>query len=310
MTLEEDIKKTRNIKDSSIRTYLIALKTLKLRYNNTSDIDNIEWLNDYDKIFKLLEDEKLTVRKNKLSAILVALKSKPSFNIELYNRYNDLLKKYNDEYNGFLTTQTKTETQKKNWIEYKELIELYDTLLKEVRKRHLLSKKEWTKEEFRLFQELLILKTYMDFPLRNDFADMCITTIKKYRITDDNCMVKENHNDKYFYINSYKNKKYMGNKVYKIGVILNRLINIWLKHNKSGYYLVQTDRITPMNPNDITKFLNTLFKRTLDKSISTSMIRHISISHDMEGQHTIKEKDDLDNKYLHNAYMNDRYRKL
>jgi len=95
---------------------------------------------------------------------------------------------------------------------------------------------------------------------------------------------------------------------------LNRIINLWLKHNKSGWYLVKTDRETPMNPNTITKFLNKIFQKHTGKKISTSMLRHIMISHHLKNTKSIKQEEDeakqIENKFLHSKGINQLYRKI
>lgn len=328
--IESNIKKTRNIKESSLRTYMSSLKTLKkqIEPQDKTGLVNINFLKDFDKVMnRISEEKKITSKKNKLTAILVALNSnisdEESNRIEdnkLIDKYGKELKKLADKYMVFLKEQTKTPTQKENWIDYKDLIEVVNQLMKEVKHHSIAKKKELNKKEYDLLQQLVILRTYLDFPIRNDFADMKIITKKDFNKLPQNDQEQLNYlvllpkNKKQFYINNFKNQKFMGSKKLDIQPKLNRIINIWLKYNNSGYFLTKVDRVTPMNPNNITKFLNKIFIKQTGKSISTSLIRHIIISHLMANEPTIKQNDikkqQIEDTFLHTQDMNQLYRKI
>tara|TARA_R110000787_G_scaffold11942_5_gene38929 strand:+ start:94 stop:1104 length:1011 start_codon:yes stop_codon:yes gene_type:complete len=328
--IESNIKKTRNIKESSLRTYMSSLKTLKkqIEPQDKTGLVNINFLKDFDKVMnRISEEKKITSKKNKLTAILVALnsnisdeESNRSEDNKLIDKYGKELKKLADKYMVFLKEQTKTPTQKENWIDYKDLIEVVNQLMKEVKHHSIAKKKELNKKEYDLLQQLVILRTYLDFPIRNDFADMKIITKKDFNKLPQNDQEQLNYlvllpkNKKQFYINNFKNQKFMGSKKLDIQPKLNRIINIWLKYNNSGYFLTKVDRVTPMNPNNITKFLNKIFIKQTGKSISTSLIRHIIISHLMANEPTIKQNDikkqQIEDTFLHTQDMNQLYRKI
>jgi hypothetical protein len=322
--LKKQIKKARNIKDSSMITYISALKKIHKGLGGLEDKDykNAEFLKDYKKVMAVInKEEKLTSKKNKLTAVLVALSSQDPKSEILIDKFNDTLKGMNDEYLAFLKLQKKTDTQKKNWINYADLIKIVNRIMATVADEEIQKKEELNKNEFDTLQQYLILRTYLTFPLRNDFANMPIIKIKdlKNLSKDDqqskNYLVLLNNNKKQFNINQFKNQKYIGSKVLKIPAKLNRIINLWMKHNKSGFYLVRQDRKSAMNPNNITKFLNRIFHKYADgKKISTSMIRHIVISHMLKGKKTIKQKEeeakDIENTFFHSKAVNDLYRKV
>lgn len=322
--IENNIKSSRNIKQNSLNTYLSALRILKKRIEpdeQHSTLKNTLFLNNFDIVMKAINIEKqITSKKNKLTAILVALNSDNPKNQPLIDKYNKELKNLNDEYLLFLKSQTKTETQKNNWLSYEELIRIINNIMTEIKILGITKKEDLTKKEFDLLQQLLILRTYISFPLRNDFADMKVIHIKDFINMEENLRDEKNYivintnNKKQFHINQFKNKKFIGSKVLEIPAKLNRIINLWLKHNKSGYYLVMTDKKTPMNPNLITKFLNKIFMKYTNKKISSSMIRHIVISHLLKNEPTIKEKEEkekaIENTFLHSQKLNDLYRKI
>ena len=238
----------------------------------------------------------------------------------MIDKYGKQLKELGEKYMAFLKQQSKTETQRKNWLSYNELINVVNKIMSEVKHREITKKTELSNKDFDVLQQLLILRTYVAFPLRNDFADMKILTQKEFKeMTEEaqdgkNYLIIKPNNKKQFHINQFKNSKFIGSKILDVPTKLNRVINLWLKHNDSGYYLVKSDKTSPMNPNGITKFLNKIFLKYTSKKISTSMIRHIVISHLLKDEPTIADKEiekkKIEDTFLHSKEINDLYRKV
>jgi site-specific recombinase XerD len=115
-------------------------------------------------------------------------------------------------------------------------------------------------------------------------------------------------------LNDYKTVKTFGPQEYKIDSKFSKIIRIFLKHNNSGFFITKSNRSQAITPNGITKLLNRLFKRELDKVISTSMLRHITASHDRRNDKTLAELEELkkkvQKKYLHSESTNQIYRKI
>jgi len=318
MTIEEQIILSRpDIKQSSLNTYLTSLKNLHRMLDNKIDLDDTKFIQDYDKVINVIDKEKITTKKNRITSILVALGSDEKKDNNLIDKYQKKLKELTDEYNIFLKSQKKTDNQEKNWLTHNELNQVFNEIMTDVKKQKINKKQELNDKEFNLLQELLILRTYLDYPLRNDFADMKIIRsdeYKKLKDNDENNYLVILSKKKIFILNDFKNKKFIGKKIINITSSLNKIINIMLKHNKSGYYLVKKDRKSPMSPNGITKYLNKIFLKRSGKKISTSMIRHIVISKLNENEPTILEQEqkdnDIENKFLHSANINKLYRKI
>ena len=322
MTIEDNIKKTRNLKASSIKTYTTSLKKIsKILDPKNENLENTNFLKDFKKVMEIVnKEEKITSKKNKLTAIIVALDSDDKKDVDLINKFNNELTELGNKYLTFLKQQKKTQTQTDNWIDYNELIKIANDIMSDIKHKNINKKDELNKKEFDLLQQMVILRTYIAFPLRNDFSDMKIMLKKDYnKLNDDeknlaNYLIIAPKNKKYFYINQFKNQKFIGNKVLEIQPKLNKVVNLWLKHNKSGWFLVKSDRKTPMNPNGITKYLNKIFMKHCQKKISTSMIRHIVISNVLKDKPSIIEREEeekaIEDKFLHNKNMNDLYRKI
>jgi integrase len=323
-SFKEQIKKSRDIKDISLKTYLGSLKKLHkiLDPKCKTGINDCKFLHDYDEVISVIEDEeKLTTKKNRLTAVLVALGSETPKDEVLIDKYGKYLKTLNEKYMTFIKKQKKTPTQKENWIDYSELVGITNRLMREVKANDILKKTSLNNKEFDLLQQYVILRTYITFPLRNDFSDMKVYKYKDFKKLSKEIQNKHNYliiksnNKMEFRINEFKNIKAIGEKILIIPTKLKRVIKMWLKYNTSGYFLVKRNQKDPMTPNNITKFLNKIFARLADgKKISTSMIRHIVISHLLKDQKTIAQKEidnkKIENTFLHSAKMNELYRKV
>ena len=298
-----------NINNSTINTYVNCLTNLC-----NCDIKEIRKI---DNILGKINDKPITTQKNILTACIVALKAtkEDKYNKCIHN-YNKCLKQLTERYNNELLEQKKTKKQEDNWITYKELINLQNKLLLNVKEKGLLKKDKLNNKEFDELQQLIIIMVYMTFPIRNNFANMKVihTSDLKNINKNDNYLVINKRKKNEFYINSYKTVKHHGAKIYTIPTKLTRIINQFLKHNPSGYFLVQYSRDKPLNSNNLTKYLNKIFIKEYNKKISTSMLRHIIISHMHEGLPTLKEEENnkklIENKFLHSTNMNKLYRKV
>ena len=307
-SLKKCIKEKRKIKNNSINLYIRSIEQL----------GGIDTLMNYDDVLEKIKKYKITTQKNKLTAVIVVLKCLDKDD-KIIEKYSDKLKSLNDEYMTFLKDQKKTETQKDNWIDYSDLIKLSNKLMSRVKLEDIKNKDTLTVKEYDQLQQLVIIRTYIDYPIRNNFSNMKIITIEDYNDLDDteknnNNYLVTNKNKKIFKINTFKNKNSLGSKSFEINAKLNNIINMWLKFNKSGYYLTKSDRKTPINSNGITKFLNKIFMKEFNKKISTSMLRHIQISHINKDKPTIKEMEQKENKvedkFMHSKGVNDLYRKI
>jgi hypothetical protein len=308
----------RGIRESSCRTYISALKKVYAATGADGKIENWKWLKDYSKVMEAIEkQEKLTSKKNKLTAVLVALSVQKKKDTQLIDRYQKKLAKWNDQYMDELERQKKTKTQRDNWLSYKELVKTSNELMEKV--KEFKTEKKLTRKEFDILQQLVVIRTYLEFPLRNDFADMpVIKKIDYNKLSDDqkkhNYLLIGADGKKAFILTQYKNSKFLGEKRFDVPKPLNSIINLWLKHNTSGWFLVQIRTPTKaMNPNLLTKYLNKIFKK-YNKKISSSMIRHIVISHQMKDEPTIKEKQqkeiETQDMFLHSGKVHDLYRKI
>jgi hypothetical protein len=293
---------------------------LKHKYEGNKDLSSISFLKDFKKVMDIINSSPITTRKNKLTSILVALKTDDKYK-DLHKKYNKELLDLNKEYLEFLKLQQKTPNQKKNWIEYDKLIDISNEIQNKVKKKKLFNEslEDLNRLDFKLLQNFILLKTYIDFPLRNDFNDMKVLTKEEYDSEKKEVREKNNYlitlprNKKVFIFNQFKNHNVIGTKKLKVPKHLNTLYNKWLKINKSGYLFVKNNKpYIPMKPVDITRSLQSIFSKYANgKRISTQMLRHIIVSNDLKNQKSLVQMEkDTENKYFHSAGMNQLYRKL
>lgn len=313
--LKNEILKCRDIKKSSLNTYLSSIKILKKKYDNT-EFKNLKFLQNTDKILNIIDDEKsITTKKNRLTAILVVLGCSKQLNKKYIDIYDKKLKEYNIEYMNFLKKQEKTDKQKNNWVEYEDIVKLISSLKTWINNLKLFNKKNLSNKDFNILQEYVLLNTYLNYPIRNDYANMPIFKLDDYNKLNSDIQLKNNYlildgSDMYFYLNNFKNVKKIGTKKIKINDELKEILNKWLNVNDTKYFILKSNRMNPINENGLTKYLNNIFMKYFNKKVGSSLIRHIIISHKLKNEKTIKQKEAFADNFLHSSFVNELYRKV
>lgn len=313
-TLWNKIRSARpSITDSSINAYVSNIEKVQNGLNIT-DHNSVDFLNDFERVMGFIEDlDKQTTRRNIIASIVVVMKSL-GMDSEIIEQYSKVLKSNNSEILVDLKKQKKSESQKEKWIEYEDIVHIANELLAKVnnfRKNNVLSKQQWDELE-----DLVILRSYLVAPSRNVYATMDVIDSDDYEQLDkdkNNYLVVEDGVPLSFILNSYKNSKHLGRKIIKIPEDTAKIIKLWLKHNKSGHFLLNSRGVV-MTTNGLTKRLQKIFEQYIGKKISSSMIRHIMASYDLRDEPTILEKenenDDIETKYQHSKFMHELYRKV
>lgn len=300
-----------NITDSSVKQYLVNYKKIK-QLLNTND-DNLTKLNDTDYLLgKIDEINKMTTKKNLITTILVLGRANKTMDKSILDIYTNKLKSFNDEYKKEQDKQELTPSQKELWVEYDVIVKLSNDLLNQVNKFK--NKKVLDENEMRTLMDLVIIRSYIISPARNAYADM--------KVAEEESDITKKHNyillNEYgtpieFVFNVFKNVKTLGQRRVKIDGETAKIIKLWLKHNTTGDYLI-TLNDDPMTSQYLSHYLMSMFKKYINKPISSSMLRHIMISHDLRNTPTIKENEqksvDVMNKYQHSTGMNQLYRKI
>ncbi len=316
MQLYSTIRKNRPlIKDSSIKAYISNIHKMQSAIDLPQN-DSLDFLREHSKVISVLNTlDKITTRKNILASIVVVLKAE-KFDPKLIDIYSNLMKELNTKYFKGLEDQKMTPKQKENWVDYKTIVELANAILNEVSKFK--DEQSLSPQQMKLLQDLVVIRSYLLSPARNTYANMDVIESYDYNkdnkdVNSTNHLILENGIPKMFILNSYKNSAHLGTRKIMIDSDTGNIIRLWLRHNKTGNYLI-TATGRKMTTNYLTKYLTHIFKSHLGKNISSSMIRHIMISHDLQGEPTIKQDQQIANniadKYQHSNFMNALYRKV
>jgi len=318
-TLQEKIKQLKpNLKESSIKLYITNLKKIyreiecEGRKEQICNFNNLDFLNDYDRVMQSLADENANTKKNRLIAIVVSLQASGG-DKKLLERYQKSMIELAEQSNEQYRLQIKSKKQADNWVEYQDLVNLTNDMLKRIKKHNILKKENISREEYNLLQEYVVLRFYLHWPLRNDLANVRVIQSKEQDNKKDNFLLVDGEKISLI-LNEYKTARTFGPQEYELDDKFSKIVKILFKHNTSGWFITKTNRTEPISANGITKLLNRLFLRELDKRISTSLIRHITATHDRKNDKTLAELEELkkkvQKKYLHSVSTNHEYRKI
>lgn len=322
MLLIDKIKNTREISDNSLNTYNNNLKKLyKLITDKDKDkleVEDMEKFKNVKTVMNILKDKlKPSTQKNYLVAVLVGLRCCDKKYEKEIDEYSLQIQKLSDNINDNYDENSKSQSQKENWLDHKEILKVLKELKADVNGKGILNAPSVSDKDLDLLQQYLVLSIYSGKyfpPVRNDFSDMKIIMEKNYNPEKDkkNYFVVKKGNP-YFVLNSYKTaRKYGTQKIEVNNNDLKSLIKKWIKLNPTDYFLINVSNKTPMTPNGISKYIQKIFKRKRNKSISSSLLRSIYITDKYENNNlTQKEKKDIAKEMLHSKSMSEQvYNKI
>jgi hypothetical protein len=298
MDLKTAIKKARDIKDNSINSYIISLTKL----NDNKTFDDLDFLKDKEKIKEKMENLALTTKKNRITAIIVALGAVDEEKYkDLIEYYKKILEELTALYFENIKKNIKTDKEDKNWTSLKSLKKVMNAYKRDIAEREILKKNNVSNKELMLFQNYLITALYLLLPpIRLDYAPMTIIKNKEQMEKDKNYLLNLSRNKKRFIIQEFKNSKNMGTQEIPIPKELNSILNNWLKLNKSENFLIN-NRGGSLSSNGLGKLITKAFK-PLNKNINLGLLRKIYISEHID-KDAIKKAENLASKMLHSPQV-------
>lgn len=276
--LSKLLTEKKGVAASTASVYIKMLMTL----NDKKPFKNLAFLKNKDAIVNKISTYAETTQKTFYAAITSCLSfynDKPTYK-STYKFYFEKMmgkaKEMKEAANG-----DKTEKQKANWVEWKDIVEKKDQLMKEV--LAFSNNKTLSSSEYDKLLQLLVLSLYVCMPPRRnqDYLNMYI--VKKH---DEKMPQDSNYLDldsKKFIFNKYKTAKKYGEQTSNIPDDMMSAINIYLKYNPlyKGVkgklpvpFLVSSKGETLGAVNAITRILNRIF----EKNLGSSMLRHIFLS--------------------------------
>ncbi len=314
--VKQKIIDNRNLKESSVKTYLFNLNKLHKKIFD-KPIENLDFLLDVDKVIDALADLKLSTQKTYYASIVVSMDAMKEKKFEkALDKYREIMLDNIKDYNEDIKKQNKSETQSKNWISMKALKKVVNDYYKELKNKKVFekSKDEITKKEKDLLQKWLVGSLYVidnkNPPLRLDYTPLEIISLKDYNKLKDNknknYLVNVSRNNKFFSFSDYKTDKTYGIKKIPVGNKLNSVLNSYLKLHDNKFLLLN-NKGEPMTSNSLGKYITKVFEPT-NKKITGTLIRHIYISEFLTGP-SLQEKENLSELMHHNVNTQQLYRK-
>ena len=190
--IKDKVNEKRNIKSNSLELYLRNIKKIIQYLQLDNNIKTVNFLKKYDEIINFLKEKKISTQRNYLASIVVVLDAFEEQQLkEKYSKYMEQLQK---EINSNYKENKKSESQEKNWLSKKEIIDLLNLYKKRLDILEVFDKKkkELNKTELDLLEKYTIVALYtMIPPLRNNISMKKISLVDYNKLTKDE---KENNN--------------------------------------------------------------------------------------------------------------------
>lgn len=271
----------RNLSDTTASAYIKTLTIL----NGKKPFKNLSFLKKVEDISTVLGAYAESTQKTLLATIVSVLdleKDKAGYK-KVYKFYHDKMMEKSNIAKKQDTSEA-TETQKENWVEWKDVEAKREELKKAT--DEFVNNKTLTATHWNTLLSYLVLSLYTEVqPRRNqDYLDMVVKHIPKVHKKntvenlpkDKNYLVVIGKVPTTFVFNKYKTQKTYGTQTITIPERLREVISLYLKFLSKGQEaLLVTQAGEPITAtNAITRILNKVF----GKKIGSSMLRHIYLS--------------------------------
>ena len=254
----------------------------RLNYlNNGEPIDNYAFLHDVNVVMEKIQKFKPGTQRNYMIAIVSALKNVPVMSSVL-KTYTDLMDKFNSE---LKVNNTKSETQKENWITQGEVEQVYNKILDDNIDHLCMKRKNITEPFWSSITDLIVLSLFiLQAPRRIlDYRQMYITKGNPKELdATKNYYVVSTHT---FIFNNYKTAGIYKTQTQMACPKLQNILDCYIKIHPIK--LTASNEI-PMLCNfrgepytvscDITRILNRIFKRECGKRVSINLLRNIYLT--------------------------------
>ncbi len=282
--LKQELEKgltDKGLAQSSIKLYLRNLEKL----NGNEPLKNLNFLKDPAVIQEKLAKYKENTKRGYLISIcsVLSLDKGTKAKQKLYDDYFRLMMDKNKELKAEERENVKSETQKENWLDWKEVEEKYNELEQKV--VAFKDQKTLNEHQYNTLLQYVVLSLYVLFPpRRNEFQKVMVAkSATEKSPTDTNWLDLDRTR---FILNKYKTSKKEGQKVIDMPEDFVRVLSRYLKFhpltkgkkitNKTEPFpfLVHYDGSPLDKVNSITRVLNKVFGR----KVGSSLLRHIYLS--------------------------------
>jgi hypothetical protein len=235
---------------------------------------------------------------------------------EAYVVFRKHLWNLNKNYYNEKSYQKKKEKEESNWLSWSTIVKMQKKYQKIIRNKKwkVEDSANFTKADKEIINNYIILSLYVFHPPRRlEYGNMLIITEKKYdklppeiRQHTNYLVTTHSRNSKYFSFGSAKIKsKTKDPQIIVCTREMNRALNMYIslsRHNHDS--LLQTTRGNPQTRTGLGRNLNKIFEST-GKNISSTMLRHIYISHILKDNVTLKTREHLARLMNHSVVVQD-----
>lgn len=308
--LIETLIKERGLKPNTLKIYRTKLESLAKVILKKDYIDNKFLVNKYSEVKDFLEKQTNSTKANFIKAILVALypekgvvpvSKKPTLKETAYHNYVGLLHGTKVVYETTIADGAKSDKDDKNWLEWKDVLEIADKY------KTLIKKEKITNKSVNLSTtNLLTLKKYMIISLYTEIPPQRTSTfigVKYIKQAQYKKLTNEERQSNsylvlavkpYFSIggNLLKNKTDTAN-ILTINKQLKSILTLWKTHNPTEYLIPNNIMTDEMNYKEFGKLFINIFEPYAEgKIITPSLLRksHISSSKDYTDLEEAKTK--------------------
>tara|TARA_R110002126_G_scaffold272344_1_gene416497 strand:- start:945 stop:1955 length:1011 start_codon:yes stop_codon:yes gene_type:complete len=280
MSISDTFKTVRpTLSEGSLKTYTsIIVNVGKQMDKDYSNPENI--LKDYEAILTHLTPLKPSIRKTKLACLIVFI-SKTEGNEKAINEFRKVMMLDKEEAVDEEKKQELTERQEEGWMSWDEVLERYKELEKEAVK--LFKKLSLDKEEFHRLQLYILLSCLVLLPVRRSL-DWVSFKLRNVNEEEDNFLTYDKRKPTLVF-NDYKTKRTYGQQRLPIDTKLANILTKWTEKNPHDNLLMNYHQKGSINATQLTQLLHGFF----GKPISTSLLRHIYLTHLHKGTPAIKE---------------------
>jgi integrase len=259
----------KNIRDSSKNIYIKNIQ----RLNDNQEVIDLNFLKNTDTIMDRLKKYKPNSQRTYLISIVSTLKDQKGFE-ECFKFYYNEMMKLNKE---LKINNTKSDTQKENWISQAEVIQTFNNLLEQT--KPLFNLKKLNEEEYKNLLNLIVLGLYVLQPVRRNKDYQLMLVIKSTKDFDDNYKDYNYWMDGWFLFYNYKTKGTYSLQEIPVSQELKEILRLYIKlhplrKQKKFPLLVDHEGNPLLQVNSITRILNKIFK----KKIGVSMLRNIYLT--------------------------------
>lgn len=265
--------------DGSLKTYTSIITNLgKQMKMDLSTPDAV--IANYQAILEHLKDIPPKIRKTRLASLVVFI-SATEGNEEAIAKFREVMMDDKEVAEEEAKEQQLTERQKEGWISWPQVLEHYREL--ELDTKRLWKKPALDKGEFHKLQTYVLMSclVLLDGPRRSmDWVSFKLRNVDKEK---DNYMTYEKRKPVLVF-NHYKTAGTYGSQKVE-APRLAPILRKWAEKNPHDHLLMNYHQTGPTTQSQLTAILNDFFK----KPISTSLLRHIWLTHFHQNTPALKE---------------------